>query len=128
MGIGGGGCSSATLSVHNIQYSQVCGKIIGYQQKTPDAFQPYQYNSRLTIDDGYVEGISLTHGRPPRKHIWTFAAALHEYNSHWLFVCPCTNRNNPVTIKIPSHVGNDYFCDTASRSNHQFRFYPDDPL
>ena len=128
MKITGGGCSSATLNVHKVQYSNVCGKIIGYQQKTSDAFHPYQLNSALTIDDGYVDGISLTHGHSPRKHIWTFAAALHEHNSYWKYICPCTNKYNPDTINIPPFVGNDYFCDTGSSDHFQFIFYPDDPL
>ena len=41
MNIDGGGCSSAVLSVGKVQYSNVCGRIIGYQQKSPDAFLPY---------------------------------------------------------------------------------------
>ena len=128
------GCSSATFNLHGIQYTHVCGKIIGYQQRRPNAFAPYYwhkyyYNRSLTIDNSYVDGISLTHGSNPRKHIWTFAAALHEVaitNSHGL--CPCTNINNTVTIPIPPYVGSDYFCDTASESCAQKKFYPDDPL
>ena len=73
--IDGGGCSSAVLPVEGVQYSRVCGKIIGYQQKTPDAFLPYNHRGQRTIDSYYVDGISLTHGSSPRKHIWTFAAA-----------------------------------------------------
>ena len=109
--------------------THVCGKIIGYQQKTPDAFFPYYSNRRLTIDDGYVDGISLAHGRNPRKHIWTFAAALHEViTSNREYICPCTNIHNPVSIPIPPYVGSDYFCDTASESHYEFKFYPNDPL
>ena len=78
MNIAGAGCSSATITTHDVQYSHVCGKIIGYQQKTPGAFEPYQTNPTLTIDDVYVDGISLTHGVSPREHIWTFAAAVDE--------------------------------------------------
>ena len=128
MSISGGGCSSATLSVQNLRYSQVCGKIIGYQQKSPDAFLPYRRNSRLTIDDGYVDGIILTHGHTPRKHIWTFAAALHEHYSWWHNVCPCTNRNNPDNNPVPPFIGNQYFCDTGSSNHWQLTFYRDDPL
>ena len=123
-----GGCSSATLAVQKAKYSHVCGKIIGYQSSTPDAFHPYQVNPTLTIDNIYVDGISLTYGQNPRKHIWSFAAALHEEGSLRQSVCPCTNRSNSETITIPPFVGNDYFCDTGSRDYFQFIFYPDDPL
>ena len=129
MNIGGGGCSSTSFSVQDVQYTRVCGKIIGYQQKSPDAFARYYYNRGLTIDDIYVDGISLTHGRNPRKHIWTFAAALHEVlTSNREYICPCTNIHNPVSIPIPPYVGSDYFCDTASENTFQTRFYSNDPL
>ena len=38
IGINGTGCSSTTFHTYGISYSQVCGKIIGYQDETPDAF------------------------------------------------------------------------------------------
>ena len=109
------GCSSAYLDVHGVEYSRVCGKIIGYEQNTPDAFIPYYHNRAITIDDVYVDGISLTHGQNPRKHIWTFAVALHEVTTSYPHaLCPCTNIHNHITIQIPPYVGNDYFCDTAA--------------
>jgi len=130
MNIAGFGCSSTTFDLHGIRYTHVCGKIIGYQQKTPDAFKPYYNNRGLTIDDNYVDGISLTHGCNPRKHIWTFAAAVHEVitSINRYDLCPCTNIHNPVHIPIPPYVGSDYFCDTASENRYQFKFYPSDPL
>ena len=121
------GCSSTVFPVQGIQYSQVCGKIIGYQQRTPDAFYPYNHG-QTTIDSYYVDGISVTHGSSPRKHIWTFAAAVHEYNSGWQSVCPCTNTRNSQHATIPSFVGHDYFCDTGSENHFQYIFYGDDPL
>ena len=124
-----GGCSSATFNLHGIQYTRVCGKIIGYQQGPPDAFLAYYGNHSLTIDDNYVDGISLTHGRNPRKHIWTFAVAIHEViSSAQESLCPCTNIHNTATIPIPSYVGSDYFCDTGSENHFQHIFYPNDPL
>jgi len=124
MNIDGGVCSSATFDLHGIRYTHMCGKIIGYQQKTPDAFAQYYGNCGRTIDDQYVDGISLTHGHNPRKHIWTFVAALHEVNTIHYSVCPCTNIHNQVSIPIPPYVGSNYFCDTASENNVQFIFYP----
>ena len=124
----GPGCSSAVFSVQGIEYSRVCGKITGYQQKTPDAFYSYYANRRLTIDDRYVDGVSLTHGRNPRMHIWTFAAALHEVSAYPYYNCPCTNIYDTTTAVVPPYVGRDYFCDTGSAHHYQFKFYPDDPL
>ena len=128
MNINGAGCSSAVLPVEGVQYSRVCGQIIGYQQETPDAFYPYYHHGQTTIDSYYVEGISLTHGSSPRKHIWTFAVALHEYNTHSSSVCPCTNTRNTNPSAVPPFVGHDYFCDTGSENRFQYIFYGDDPL
>jgi hypothetical protein len=126
IGISGSGCSSTIFDLYGIAYSQVCGKIIGYQDRSPDAFGEPQ----TSIDGAYVDGISLTHGSNPRQHIWTFAAALHEVGTSFLsLLCPCTNRNlSSSATQPPSFVGNDYFCDTGSADEFQFVFYGDDPL
>ena len=127
IGINSTGCSSTIYGLNGIEYSQVCGKIIGYQDQTPDAFGQ---GTSQTIDGHYVEGISLTHGRNPRKHIWTFAAAVHEIgNIVPVFICPCTNRNVASSATPPPYfVGNDYFCDTGSTEQATHIFYSGDPL
>ena len=121
------GCSSVVFQIQGVQYSQVCGKIIGYQKSSTAAFQPYITRQR-TIGQDYVDGISLTHGQSPLKHIWTFAAALHEHNSEPQSVCPCTNTRNNPPPPVPDFVGNDYFCDTGSEHHYQPRLYEEDPL
>ena len=121
------GCSFTIFDMYGIAYSQVCGKIIGYQDRTPDAFA----GQILSIIDGaYVDGISLTHGSNPRQHIWTFAAALDEVGAMFpAYNCPCTNRNLASSATPPpDFVGNDYFCDTGSADRFQYIFYGDDPL
>ena len=88
------GCSSTVFPVCGVQYSRVCGKIIGYQQKSPDAFFRF-ISGQNTIDTNYVDGISLTHGSNPREHVWTFAAALQEDISsppYHTFLCPCKHQ------------------------------------
>ena len=72
--------------------STVCGRIIGYQIGSTDAFCPFQSRCNYrrnddpaiprayTIDDVYVDGLSLTHGHP-REHIWTFAAAINDVDN-----------------------------------------------
>ena len=79
----------------------MCGKIIGYQQGTPDAFFPYIRQGQTTTDSHYVEGISLTHGTSPRKHIWTFAVALHEYNS-WTMYVPVLTHETLHLLQFPT--------------------------
>ena len=126
---GPAGCVSTTFPVHAIEYSHVCGRVIGYQDGSTNAFQPYYANRALTIDDSFVDGISLTHGQSPRQHIWTFAAALEETVRSDQFVCPCTQPDiGPYTGAVPPFIGQDYFCETGSRDLYQDIFYHNDPL
>ena len=97
----GSGCYSTAYAVDGISYSRVCGRIKAYQYSTMDAFEPYYLNRAATIDGVYVDGISLTHGQNPRKHIWTFANALDEVHSNE-YVCPCTKTDTPFTGAVPS--------------------------
>ena len=66
--IDGAGCSSVVFPVQGVQYSRVCGKIIGYQLGSPDAFYPYIHRGQTTTDSQYFDEISLTHGTSPHKH------------------------------------------------------------
>ena len=125
-------CDSALYAVYSRTYSSVCGRILAYQRGISTAF----YNSfrrRLNSTElAYVSGVSLTHGRPgSRNHIWTFAGAWYEQDSHYHTqgVCPCTNINIPWPHQVPSFIGNDYFCETGNRDgNSNTIFYIDDPL
>ena len=119
-------CYSSMFPTQGSQYSQVCGRIIGYQVGQPEAF--YGSGGR-TIDGYYVDGVSLTYGSP-RQHIWTFANALDEAGaSSDASRCTCTDSSRPNPP--PSFVGNDYFCETGVPPgqgwNHRI-FYADDPL
>ena len=126
----GPGCTSSIFNVHGIEYRQVCGKIIAYQDGGTDGFGKHDASATTranTLDGNYVDGISLTHGRNPREHIWTFAAALDEVGTLPVFNCPCTNISQAAP-QPPSFVGNDYFCDTASELRWSYTFYTGDPL
>ena len=100
---GPAGCVSTTFLVHSVKYSRVCRKITGYQQNTPNAFD-IKRRGILTIDETYVDGVSLTHGSSPRKHIWTFATALdEEHSDNW--VCP--------SVPVPAltlHTQEQFHC------------------
>ena len=124
-------CNPITFPSHGIGYRQVCGRIRAYQYWNTLAFWPY-YNVRsYTIEDRYVTGMSLTHGRHPRQHIWTFASARSEYYSNHV-ACPCTRTDQPYTGVVPPFIGEDYFCDTAvtttQRYSTPYKVCTDDPL
>ncbi len=121
------GCVSTSFAVNGLRYSRVCGRVVGYQVGSPDAF----YTGSRGIESYYVCGISLTHGQSPRNHIWTFAGAVNEGSQFSRSVCPCSNSRVGYRGTVPSFVGNDYFCDSGIRGSGVFvngQFYPDDPL
>lgn len=126
-GATGRGCFSHTFPTVGPSYSSVCGRILAYQDRTPNAFFPFHINTSLTIDDVYVDGISLMHGNP-RFHIWTFAAALDETTGH-LSGCGCSNIFMHAHASVPPYVAGNYFCDSGSRGNVDVTtLYSADPL
>ena len=115
-----GGCEGVVYNATG-SYSQICGRMIGYEVGFTDAF----LGSSVSIDDAYVDGVSVTYGTP-RQHIWTFAAGGAETN--WLsYSCPCvtgsTNQGN-----IPPFVGENYFCEAGVTTWSDYLFFADDPL
>ena len=51
-------CVKATFSTHGITYSQVCGRMIGYQVGYPNAFGPYTNLVNLT---DILDGVLISH-------------------------------------------------------------------
>ena len=103
------GSCHATLYPTSCQYSKVCGRVIGYQIGSTDAFG--NVAAGRTIDSYYVYGVNVTHGTP-RNHIWTFAAGFSEgafTAQGW--DCPCSNPSHPNNNNVPppSFVGNNYY-------------------
>ena len=97
------------------QYSKVCGQVIGYQIGSTDVFA----NEQNSIDTGYVDGVSITYGRP-RTHIWTYAAGVSEQLlvSNEIFSCPCLVAGSFFTPQTPpSFVGNNYYCESGNPSS-----------
>ena len=133
---GPAGCVSTTFPTHGIEYSRVCGRVVGYQDKTPDAFWAYIRRAFTTIDSCYVDGIILTHGQSPRQHVWTFAAAVDEIQAFGSssqpqpasYSCPCIKPEVNFAPELPPFIGQDYFCDTGNRKRNEHLFFPDDPL
>lgn len=124
------GCSSAVFSTHKVPYTKVCGRVIGYQYYNTNGFHPFYSHQTYTIDNLYVDGVSITQKTIPRQHIWTFAAAYDEVPGNNRYSCPCTNSLSYVAFTglIPEFIGNDYFCETGSRVSVTNRYYLEDPL
>ena len=107
-------------------YSQVCGKVIGYQYHSPDAVYLGRYKAETygslvdshhnDINSYYVDGVSITHGYP-RQHIWTLIAGLIEASFYidGRYNCPLSDGSLQNT-SIQTFVGNDYFCESGNPS------------
>ncbi len=124
-------CVSANISANSLQYSQVCGRITGYQYGEVHAFYLYRdpttYPEAQSIDSYYVDGVSVTHGPPgSREHVWTFATGYNERLTHTA-VCPCAP-NALSTIVVPPFVGQDYFYESGVSGWPTYRLYSEDPL
>ena len=115
-------CEGLTYATGDDQYDQVCGRIIGYQIDSPDAFHGG------SINNFYLDGVSVTYGSP-RQHIWSFVGGLDEgFHNNFVAVCPCVTGS---TTGPPSFVGQNYFCEAGiTQYNETYRvFYPNgDPL
>lgn len=116
-------CRSVIYPTHGVEYSRVCGRIVGYQWGRPNAFD---VNEAASIDEDYLDGFSLTHGSSPRSHIWSFAASRHDTaGENGGSACPCSS---PV-VNYPSFVGEDYFCesgrDVGNDGNNPFKHHSD---
>ena len=112
----GASCVSVYFPSGPIQYSKVCGRAIGYQNGSTDSFALREVrNIQETIDNPYVDGVSVTRGMP-RTHIWTFSAGgsdatVLDYVSN----CPCANpAASVVATPAPSFVGDNYFCESGN--------------
>ena len=124
-------CSHTIFSTQNIPYSRVCGFVRAYGVGTPDGY-PSRSNS---INDNYVDGISLTYRSfPNRRHIHTFTASTNScYSNRPLFVLydyncltvesvgssSCTSCNEHFSVNLGSPITEDIemrVCRDQSRS------------
>ena len=105
------GSCATTLYPTGQMYSRVCGRVIGYQQGTPDAFGQYNNND---ID---LDGINITRGTQ-HNHIWSYVAG-HTRDSP--SDCPCSSDS---ASSPPQSVRDRYYCDSDSPTST----LSDDPL
>ena len=117
-------CDSAIFLVGGMEYTRVCGRVVGYMFGDLGAF----FRSSHDIESVYANGLSLTHGSAgSREHIWTFAVGAAENDIRYpTELCPCDGGTSPV----PEFLGNDYFCESGINGPwiSQYIFHPNDPL
>ena len=90
------GCDSIRFYTNDLWYRRVCGRVVAYRHLTPDGFLRYNCPSPCTLNDPYVDGVSIT--IPGSGHVWSFAA----------YTC------DSPTLYPPAFVGNNYFCDSSN--------------
>ena len=100
-----GSCASIAVPVKGQRYTEVRGRVIGYQYASTDAF----LSGGTNIDGVYVDGVSITHGKSPRKHVWTLGCGLISY-ANSASSCPGTGYGKPQ----PAFVANNYFCTSGN--------------
>ena len=113
------GCSHTFFSSMNITYSHICGTIEGYGYNSTDGFgrNGTVRPDNRTIDDNYVDGISLTYGEMPnRTHIWTFVA---NRGTDCLQNIPPDFAINSVSC-LPNTNTSSNSCASASRCSPYF--------
>ena len=85
-------CASTRVLV-NMNYSRVCGRVVGSAKYTTDDFHKYvDSNSK----GGYVDGVTMFRDSSSSEHVWTFASGN----------CEC-----PIDTSYTGIVGSNYFCD-----------------
>lgn len=118
-------CLSYNHSTNSVSYTQVCGRVKSYQIGRTTAFFPSSLHP--TLNDEYLDGVSITRGTP-REHVWSFASGYFSSSSpmNTGYLCPCINGSS---LAVPSIVGDNYFCDSGTAGEVNFRvFYGDNPL
>lgn len=118
------GCASATFSTHGIKYSQVCGKLEGYQVGNANAFGPYVNKP----DSGVIlDGIEISHGENSKKHIWAYVTGYQRNpQSASTYYCPCADYR--FSGVVPPPIENHYYCDSGIDGKPQAGKFYTDPL
>ena len=105
------GSCPGTMYTSGRQYSKVCGRVIGYQEDSPDGFVDSNANNASQI---YIDGVSITYGTS-RQHVWSYVAGVTENSgSHTPNNCPCSVQGGTGP---PSFVGDHYYCESGNPTN-----------
>lgn len=114
----GTGCKSIFFPVNYMPYSRICGRVIAYQEGSADAFWQYYRDTTVTLDDDFIDGITISIGYP-RTHVWSFAASNTEggTGADSIYSCPCARTDIPTNGVVPPFVEGQYFCESGTEYN-----------
>ena len=104
---GGSSCDSVYFSTGGYVYSQVCGRVTGYQYASPDATAHISHIPEEIINGPYLDGVSVTYGMP-RMHIWSLYGSTDSSR--------CCGNHVDIVASL-SFIGNNTFCDTGNPYN-----------
>ena len=119
------GCHSVIFTTFNITFNKICGQVKGYQKGHTEAFYSSESDTK-SINDHYVDGLSITLGNPC-KHVWTYAVGFSDNYNYPDYNCPCAAIPGP---NPPAFVGNHYYCEsgTAKHSSSSNDYLTSDML
>ena len=110
---------SVTFQV-NEEYSQVCGRVHGYSTGDPGGFSFFYHNNTIITSpsdtDFFASGLTL-YREIDDEHIWSFIVGTPSLNNISIEGCPCDTGENDFFDTfgdLPSFIGTDYFCETAT--------------
>ena len=108
-----GSCVSVQFPSNGIKYSQICGRVVGYQYGTTDAAK-----SSVMPD-----GVTITRGLS-QQNVWTMLAGSFDSslnNPHNR--CPCSTNSGQVVLS------DHYFCESGKHDTlFEVKLYTSDPL
>ena len=125
------GCTTLSFSTHGVWYTEVCGRVRGYQHRTPDGLASFRSSSSI-----YADGVTITHGTPV-QHIWSYVATLLKNVLHFYSVlaCPCSYPPGSSLRRNPKNntIGTNYYCEsglylTPSIDRYKSNPFWNDPL
>ena len=118
------GCTKLPFSAFDIQYTEVCGRIRGYQHRTTDGFT----GSHLT--NIYTDGVTITHGSPVH-HIWSYVAGLLENPQDVEYtgnICPCVYPTGDSRRASRNEIGDNYYCESGLHKTPSLNWDTSDPF
>ena len=107
-------CDSVYYPSEGVEYSHICGRAVGYAYATRGWTCAFAFYSTK-----YATGVTITRGpSDSRTHVWTYASGWQYAQSNGCN-CPCA----PGGTASPSFVGNNYFCESATKYTPQNQWY-----